>query len=104
MRVASPRQGDFAEPDRGFKGEGPALARLSHRCDTVGQRTCRNSVPDGVAAPVRFSCDLREWRDVEPQCTAARVAGFTVPRTCGERARRRASPVNAEMADLPGKR
>src|SRR5438045_7724549 len=24
MRVASPRQGDFAEPDRGFTGEGPA--------------------------------------------------------------------------------
>jgi hypothetical protein len=33
MRVASPRQGDFAEPDREFKGEDPALAHLSHRCD-----------------------------------------------------------------------
>jgi len=26
MRVANPRQGDFAEPDQRFKGEGPVPA------------------------------------------------------------------------------
>jgi hypothetical protein len=54
MRVANPRQGDFAEPDHEFKGEGPALARASHRCGAIGQRTCRNPVPDGVGIVVRF--------------------------------------------------
>jgi len=34
MRVANPRQGDFAEPDQGFKGKGPGLAHLPHRCGT----------------------------------------------------------------------
>ena len=79
MRVANPRQGDFAEPDHGFKGEGPALARVSHRCDAVGQRSCRNPVPDDVAIPARFSRGFSGWRDVEPQRTAARAAGFTHP-------------------------
>jgi hypothetical protein len=38
MRVASPRQGDFAEPDRAFKGEDPALAHSSHHCDTLANK------------------------------------------------------------------
>src|SRR5437016_14533998 len=40
VRVANPRQGDFAEPDQRFKGEGPALARLSHRCDMLDNAHC----------------------------------------------------------------
>jgi hypothetical protein len=35
MRVANPRQGDFAEPDQRFKGEGPGLAHMPHFCDMV---------------------------------------------------------------------
>jgi len=39
------------KPDRGFKGKGPALARLSHRCDTV-----RNALlVTGFPIPFRFS-------------------------------------------------
>ena len=100
MRVANPRQGDFAEPDRGFKGEGPALARLSHRCDTVG------NAPVAIRFPivVRSGCHFRERCDVAPQCTAERAAGITAPRTRCGRARQRASPVNADRAGLPGKR
>jgi hypothetical protein len=46
MRVASPRQGDFAEPDRAFKGEGPALAHPSHRCDTLANTGVEAAFPN----------------------------------------------------------
>ena len=45
MRVANPRQGDFAEPDQGFKGKGPGLAHLPHRCGTFLQRCNLSPVP-----------------------------------------------------------
>ena len=51
VRVASPRQGDFAKSDRGFKGEGPALARLSHHCDTPEN----NPFAIGFPLPMQFS-------------------------------------------------
>src|ERR1043166_477609 len=50
MRVANPRQGDFAEPDQGFKGEGPGLAHLPHRCGTSVEHCNRSAVP----APLLF--------------------------------------------------
>ena len=59
MRVANPRQGDFAEPDQSFKGEGPGLAHMPHFYDMVGnaQRmgavlARQHSIPFYVAAPV----------------------------------------------------
>src|SRR4051794_33809937 len=60
MRVANPRQGDFAEPDQGFKGDGP------------GSPTCRIAAtrPCNVAISLRFPlrCFFREWAVSSERC------------------------------------
>ena len=51
VRVANPRQGDFAEPDQRFKGEGPGLAHMPHLCDMVENTHCANAFHRSVRVP-----------------------------------------------------
>ena len=78
MRVANPRQGDFAEPDQRFKGEGPGLAHMPHFYDMVENAHCANAFHRSVDFLLRGGSDPLIC-DQLTSVSAVR-AGSSVPR------------------------
>src|SRR5260370_33189648 len=72
VRVANPRQGDFAEPDQRFKGEGPALARVSHCCDMLGNAQCAKAFQRSISIypNTRGALSLSRTSRTGPACLA----------------------------------
>jgi len=94
MRVANPRQGDFAEPDQGL------AARVRRPPGRISATTSETLPLHYRSTAARFF--VRELR--LPQFRAVLAIDFALLRRGRPRAAQRASPVKAEIATRPGKR